>query len=100
MRKILLTAGFIIICLGLFAQETAIKVDAPSTAVTGQGFRIVYSVNSTDGRFQPPAFDRSFTVSGPQTSTSRNVQWINGEVSSVTTTTLIYYIVASEAGKF
>jgi hypothetical protein len=100
MRKILLTTGFIIFSISLMAQEIAVTVDAPTTAVAGQGFRIVYSVNSTDGRFQPPVFDPSFTVSGPQTSTSRNVQWINGEVTSVSTTTLIYYIVARETGKY
>ncbi len=100
MRKILLTSGLLIICMSLIAQEIAISVDAPPTVVAGQGFRMVYSVNSTDGRFQPPVFDRSFTVTGPQTSTSRNVQWINGEVSTVATTTLIYYVVASETGKF
>ncbi|HSO77950.1 MAG TPA: BatD family protein, partial [Bacteroidales bacterium] len=100
MRKILLTTGLLIICMSLMAQEIAISVDAPPTAVAGEGFRIVYSVNSTDGRFEPPAFDRSFTVNGPQTSTSRNVQWIDGEVSTVATTTLIYYVVASETGKF
>lgn len=100
MRKLLLTAGLLITCMSLIAQEIAISVDAPPTAVAGQGFRMVYLVNSTDGRFQSPAFDRSFTVTGPQTSTSRNVQWINGEVSTVATTTLIYYVVASETGKF
>jgi len=100
MRKILLTTGLLIICMSLIAQEIAISVDAPATVVAGQGFRVVYSVNSTDGRFQPPVFDRSFTVNGPQTSTSRNMQWINGEVSNVATTTLLYYVVASETGKF
>lgn len=100
MRKILLTTGLLIICMSIMAQEIAISVDAPPTAVAGQGFRIVYSVNSTDGQFQPPAFDPSFTVNGPQASTSRNKRWINGEVSNVATTTLIYYIVASETGKF
>lgn len=100
MKKILLTSGLLIICLSLMAQEIAITVDAPPTAVAGQGFRIVYSVNSTDGKFQPPAFDRSFSVTGPQTSTSRNVQWIDGEVSTVATTALIYYVVASETGRF
>ena len=100
MKRIFLTAALLMIWISLMAQETVISVDAPSQAIAGQGFRIVYSVNSTEGRFQPPVFDRSFTVSGPQTSSSRNVQWINGEVSTVATTTLIYYVVAGEPGKF
>ncbi len=100
MRKILLTSGLLIICMSLIAQEIAISVDAPPTVVAGQGFRMVYSVNSTDGRFQPPAFDRSFTVNGPQISTSRHVELSDGEVSNVATTTLLYYVVASETGKY
>jgi len=82
------------------AQEVTLTVDAPESAVAGQGFRIVYTVNSTDGQFSPPKFDPSFQIQGPQQSTSRNVQWINGQVTSVSSTTLIYYIVASTPGKY
>ena len=84
----------------LTAQEVTLTVDAPETAVAGQQFRIVYTVNSTDGQFTPPKFDPTFTVSGPQQSTSRNVQWINGQMSSVSTTTLIYYLVAQTPGTY
>lgn len=86
--------------LNLAAQEVVLTVDAPESAVAGQRFRIVYTVNSTDGQFSPPKFDPSFTVSGPQQSTSRNVQWINGQMSSVSTTTLIYYVVAQTPGTY
>lgn len=98
--------GFMLILASLFAavtvtaQEVTLSVDAPGSAVAGQGFRIVYSVNSTDGQFIPPKFDPSFQVSGPQQSTSRNVQWINGKVNSVSSTTLMYYVVASTPGKY
>ena len=91
---------YLLTALTLGAQEITINVDAPRSAVAGERFRIVYTVNSTDGRFQPPAFDPSFSVAGPQSSSSRNVQWINGEVSSVSTTTLIYYITASTPGRY
>ncbi len=84
----------------LTAQEVTLTVDAPETAAAGQQFRIVYTVNSTDGQFTPPKFDPSFIVSGPQQSTSRNVQWINGQMSSVSTTTLIYYLVAQTPGTY
>jgi hypothetical protein len=57
-------------------------------------------VNSTDGQFAPPKFDPSFQVSGPQQSTSRNVQWINGKVNTVSSTTLVYYVIASAPGKY
>lgn len=91
---------FILATVTLAAQEVVLTVDAPESAVAGQRFRIVYTVNSTDGQFTPPKFDPSFTVSGPQQSTSRNVQLINGQMSSVSTTTLIYYVVAQTPGAY
>jgi len=91
---------YFLTALSLAAQEITLTVNAPPGAAAGEQFRIVYTVNSTDGRFIPPAFDPSFTVSGPQSSTSRNVQWINGQMNSASTTTLIYYVVASTPGKY
>ncbi len=90
----------ILASLNLAALEVTLTVDAPESAVVGQRFRIVYTVNSTDGQFSPPKFEPSFTVSGPQQSTSRNVQWINGQMSSVSTTTLIYYVIAQTPGTY
>ncbi len=100
MKSFLATMVFILAAVTLTAQEVVLTVDAPESAVAGQRFRIVYTVNSTDGQFSPPKFDPSFTVSGPQQSTSRNVQWINGQMSSVSTTTLIYYVVAQTPGTY
>ncbi len=100
MKRYILTLFNLLAALTLTAQEVNITVDAPERAVTGERFRIVYTVNTTGGQFIPPAFDPSFSVSGPQQSTSRNVQWINGEMSSVSTTTLIYYVVATKPGRY
>lgn len=96
----MLTVICLLTALSMAAQEMTVTVDAPPSAAAGERFRIVYVINASDGRFLPPAFDPSFTVSGPQSSSSRNVQWINGEMTSTSTTTLIYYIVASAPGKF
>ncbi len=100
MKSFLATMVCLLAAVTMTAQEVTLTVDAPESAVAGQRFRIVYTVNSTDGQFTPPKFDPSFSVSGPQQSTSRNVQWINGEVNSISTTTLIYYIAAGTPGTF
>jgi hypothetical protein len=100
MRSSILTVICLLTALSLAAQEMTVTVDAPPSAAAGERFRIIYVINASDGRFMPPAFDQSFTVSGPQTSSSRNVQWINGEMKSTSTTTLIYYVVASTPGKY
>jgi hypothetical protein len=100
MKSIVVTLAFFLASVMMFSQELTLTVDAPESAVTGQRFRIIYTVNSTDGQFSPPRFDSSFSVQGPQQSTSRNVQWINGQMTSVSSTTLIYYVVASVPGQF
>lgn len=100
MKRYILILINLMAALTLGAQEVKLTVDAPERAVAGERFRIVYTVNATGGQFSPPAFDPSFSVSGPQQSTSRNMQWINGEMSSVSTTTLIYYVVATVPGKY
>jgi hypothetical protein len=100
MRSSVLTVILLMAALSMAAQEMTVTVDAPPSAAAGERFRIVYVINASDGRFVPPAFDPSFTVSGPQSSTSRNVQWINGDMTSTSTTTLIYYVVASTPGRY
>lgn len=100
MKNFLVILVSFIVPMAVAAQEVTVDVNAPQRAVAGERFRIVYTVNSTDGRFQPPSFDPSFTVSGPQTSSSRNVQWVNGEVTSVATTTIVYYVAASAPGRY
>ncbi len=90
----------LLVTLTGMTQEIVLTVDAPEAAATGERFRIIYTVNSTDGQFTPPKFDQSFSVQGPQQSTSRNVQWINGDIQTVSSTTLIYYVVASVQGTY
>ncbi|MCU0458193.1 MAG: BatD family protein [Bacteroidales bacterium] len=100
MKRIMTVLVFLSACVAAAAQEISLTVDAPETVAAGERFRIVYTINSTDGQFTPPKFDPSFTVQGPQQSTSRSAQWINGDFQSVSTTTLIYYVVAGTPGTF
>ena len=100
MKSIVTVIVFLLTCLAAAAQEVTLTVDAPESAIAGERFRIIYTVNSTDGQFTPPKFDPAFTLQGPQQSTSRNVQWINGDVKSVVSVTLIYYAVVSEPGTY
>lgn len=100
MKKTMTVFVFLLAGLVMAAQEVTLTVDAPESAAAGERFRIIYTVNSTDGQFTPPKFDPSFSVQGPQQSTSRNVQWINGDVKTVSSTTLIYYVVAGTPGTY
>jgi len=91
---------FLLACLAAAAQEVTLTVDAPESAVAGERFIIIYTINSTDGQFTRPKFDPSFSVQGPQQSTNRNVQWINGDMKVVSSTTLIYYVTAGTPGTY
>ena len=100
MKRITTVLVFLLACLAAVAQEVTLTVDAPESAVAGERFRIIYTINSTDGQFTRPKFDPSFSVQGPQQSTNRNVQWINGDMKVVSSTTLIYYVTAGTPGTY
>ncbi|HNY57061.1 MAG TPA: BatD family protein [Bacteroidales bacterium] len=100
MKRITTVLVFLLACLAAAAQEVTLTVDAPESAVAGERFRIIYTINSTDGQFTRPKFDPSFSVQGPQQSTNRNVQWINGDMKVVSSTTLIYYVTAGTPGTY
>ena len=100
MKRITTALVFLLACLAATAQEVTLTVEAPESAVAGERFRIIYTINSTDGQFTPPKFDPSFSVQGPQQSTSRNVQWINGDMKAVSSTTLIYYVTVGAPGTY
>lgn len=82
------------------SQDITLTVDAPESVSAGQRFYVTYKVNSTDGQFIPPSFDPSFTVLGPQQSSSRNVQWINGKLTTTASITLTYTVVAGTPGTY
>jgi hypothetical protein len=100
MKKIVPVVLFFLATLAATPQEVTLTVDVPESVAAGEQFRIIYTVNSTDGQFTPPKFDQSFSVQGPQQSTSRNMQWINGDIKTVSSTTLIYYVVAGTPGTY
>lgn len=100
MKRNIAVFALLLAGLAASAQEVTLTVDAPESAAAGERFRIIYTVNSTDGQFTPPKFDQSFSVQGPQQSTSRNVQWVNGDVKTIASTTLIYYVVAGTPGTY
>jgi hypothetical protein len=100
MKRNIAVFAFLLAGLAASAQDVTLTVDAPESAAAGERFRIIYTVNSTDGQFTPPKFDPSFSVQGPQQSTSRNVQWVNGDVKTIASTTLIYYVVAGTPGTY
>ena len=61
MKRITTVLVFLLACLAAVAQEVTLTVDAPESAVAGERFRIIYTINSR--RTIHPAEVRSFILS-------------------------------------
>lgn len=67
--------------------------------VVGQQFQIVYEVNANGRNFSPPAdFDGLEILSGPNTSSSSSIQFINGKMSQSYSVTYSYIVMATHSG--
>lgn len=84
-----------------YADEITFTAQAPQTVVAGDRFRITYKVNTRDVRdFRAPDMEGLSILAGPSTSTSSSTQIVNGNVTSSTTVTFTYTVVAREEGTF
>lgn len=73
-------------------------VHAPCSIMTGQRFNVRFEVNDKAGNFQPPTFKGLSVLSGPSQGSSSSVSIINGKMTSSTSTSFNYLIVADVPG--
>lgn len=83
-----------------WGQEIEFQVNAPQSVVVGQQFRVVYTVNAEGSNFRGPDFKGFSLLSGPNASSSSNIQIINGQVSSTFTYSYTYFLLADKEGSF
>ena len=103
--KRLFTYGLAI--LGLFisasevrAQDVTITASAPRVVRVGEQFRLNYVVNAIPSFFDAPDLTDFYVLSGPNQSTSRNFQIINGKSTSSVTITYTYFVQATGEGEY
>ena len=96
MKKTFIITLFCLLTASVFAQQMI--VHAPSSIVTGQRFTVRFEVNDKAGNFQPPTFKGLSVLSGPSQGSSSSVSIINGKMTSSTSTTFTYLIVADVPG--
>ena len=98
-RKFMLAILLIGFVFNGFAQVT-FKASAPNAVVVGQQFRLTYTVNGEgkDIRIaELPDFEILF---GPSVSRSSNVSIVNGQMSTNTTNSFTYTLMATKEGSF
>ncbi len=92
--------GFLIPGILVGAQEVSFTADAPGVVRVGEQFRLNFVVNAEPSSFDAPEFTGFYVISGPNRSSSRSFQIINGRSTSSVSITYTYYLQATSEGKF
>lgn len=100
MKKCFFIFLTLFICIVGFANNINFRASAPGSVVVGQQFRVEYTVNGDGRDFRTGDFTGLEVLMGPSTSSSMSTQIINGKVSSETSKTFTYILLASSEGTY
>lgn len=82
------------------ADDISFTASAPEEVSVGQQFEIIFRINGDGKGFSAPDFKGLTVLSGPNTSTSSSLQFINGHMSQSYTITFSYIVMAEKTGTF
>ncbi len=102
MRKIILLLLFITTTFTSWANDKiTFTAAAPEVVVSGDQFRLTFTVNSQKVRdFRAPSIKGFEVLMGPSRSTQSSTQIINGNVTSTSTITFTYILMAEKEGTY
>ena len=102
MRKIILFFILVTTVIGAWADgKISFTANAPEVVVSGDQFRLTYTVNSQKVRdFRAPSMKDIEVLMGPSRSTQSSTQIINGNVTSTSTITFTYILMAGKEGTY
>ena len=103
MRKVIFFLLLILTTVHAWADNKAtLPADAPDVVVSGDQFRLTFTVNTQKVKdFRAPSITKGFDVlMGPSRSQQSSTQIINGKVSSSSSITYTYILMAGDAGTY
>lgn len=102
MRKIILVFIGILVVLHTWAEGTVTFVaSAPDVVVSGDQFRLTFTVNTQKVRdFRAPNIQGFDVLMGPSRSQQSSTQIINGKVTSTSSITFTYILMADKEGTY
>ena len=102
MRKIILFFILVTTVVGAWSDgKISFTANAPEVVVSGDQFRLTYTVNSQKVRdFRAPSMKDFEVLMGPSRSTQSSTQIINGNVTSTSTITFTYILMAGKEGTY
>ena len=84
-----------------FADKVSIVASAPDVVVVGDQFRLSYTVTTQKVKdFRAPSIKGFDVLMGPSRSEQSSTQIVNGSVSSTSSITFTYILMANTAGEF
>ena len=101
MRKVILFFILISTVIGAWADGITFTANAPEVVVSGDQFRLTYTVNSQKVRdFRAPNIQGFEVLMGPSRSSGHSTEMNNGKVTSVSFTTFTYILMADKDGTY
>ena len=102
MRKIISLITLWLVGIGiLFAEDIDFTTEAPDVVVSGEQFRLTFTVNTTKvSDFRAPSITDFEVLMGPSRSQHTSTQIINGNVSTFSSITYTYVLSAQKEGNF
>ena len=82
------------------ADDVTFTANAPQAVEVGEQFRLQFVLNAKGSSFSEPNITDFQVLSGPNTSSSSSIQWVNGSMSQSTTNTYTFILMADHEGKF
>ena len=102
MKKVILFFILISTVLGAWADDKiTFTANAPEVVVSGDQFRLSYTVNTQKVRdFRAPSIKNFEVLMGPSRSTQSSTSIVNGQVTSVQSITFTYILMAGKEGTY
>ena len=102
MRKVILFFILISTVIGAWADDKiSFVTEAPEVVVSGDQFRLTFTVNTQKVRdFRAPNIKGFEVLMGPSRSTQSSTQIINGNVTSTSSITFTYILMAGKEGTY
>ncbi|MGP1362911.1 MAG: BatD family protein [Bacteroides sp.] len=95
----LLFSHFLLFVVVVCGQD--LQVDAPKSVFAGRPFKVNFTLTGNKiGEFKPPVWGKISVLEGPWQTSSRQMEWINGQTKVYVSTTLTYVCRIGETGSF
>jgi hypothetical protein len=100
MKKLFVLCYFLSWFGWMSAQNVQFTAQAPKVVEAGEQFEFVFSINAEPTEFLVPKMTDFRVLFGPSTAQSTSTQWVNGKVTSSSTYSYSYVLIASKPGKY